>query len=72
MTHPILINHILPLYKYFFYSKRNDKGKVNFSTFNPIRTGGGGGVSTRLEVFLPITFKVINLHSRNLVTFPKI
>ena len=29
----ILINHILLLYKYFLYSRRNDRGKVNFSAF---------------------------------------
>ena len=37
---------------------------------NPIRTGGV--FSTRLEFFFPITLEVINVHSRNLVTFPKI
>ena len=29
----ILINHILLLYKYFLYSRRNDRGKVNFRVF---------------------------------------
>ena len=29
----ILINHILLLYKYFLYSRRNDRGKINFSAF---------------------------------------
>ena len=28
-----LINHILLLYKYFLYSRRNDRGKVNFRVF---------------------------------------
>ena len=32
-TQTILINHILILYKYFLYSRSNDKGKVNFSAF---------------------------------------
>ena len=27
------MNHILLLYKYFLYSRRNDRGKVNLSTF---------------------------------------
>ena len=29
----ILINHTLLLYKYFLYSRRNDRGEVNFSDF---------------------------------------
>ena len=29
----ILINHILLLYKYFLYSRRNDRRKENFSAF---------------------------------------
>ena len=29
----ILIDHILLLYKYFLYSRRNDRGKINFSAF---------------------------------------
>ena len=29
----ILLNPILLLYKYFLYSRRNDRGKVNFSAF---------------------------------------
>ena len=29
----ILINHILLLYKYFLYSRRNDREKVNFRVF---------------------------------------
>ena len=32
-TQTISINHILLLCKYFLYSRRNDKGKVNFSAF---------------------------------------
>ena len=32
-TQTILINHILLLYKYFLYSRRNNKGKVYFSAF---------------------------------------
>ena len=27
------MNHILLLYKYILYSRRNDRGKVNFSAF---------------------------------------
>ena len=29
----ILINHILLLYKYFLYCKRNERGKVSFNAF---------------------------------------
>ena len=29
----ILINHILLLYKHFFYWKRNKRGKVSFNDF---------------------------------------
>ena len=39
--------------------------------FNPVRTGEGG-VFQQAQGFLPITLEVIKLHSRNLVTFPKI
>ena len=40
--------------------------------FNPITTGGGGGVFHQVRGFLPITLEVIKLHSQNSVTFPKI
>ena len=45
--------------------------KVNrlSNIFNPIRTGG---VFHQAGGFLLITLEVINVHSRNLVTFPKI
>ena len=39
---------------------------------NPVRTGGGGGVFHQVRGLLPITLDVINVRSRNLVTFPKI
>ena len=43
---------------------------------NPIKTGGGGGGRGRVfhhaRGFLPITLEVIKVHSRNLVTFPKL
>ena len=38
---------------------------------NPIRTGGGD-VFHQARGFLSITSEVIKVHSRNLVTFPKI
>ena len=37
---------------------------------NPIGTGGGG--FHLLRSFLPITLKVVQLHTRNFVTFPRI
>ena len=37
---------------------------------NPIRTGGV--VFHQAGGFLPITLEVINVYSRNLVTFPKL
>ena len=41
-------------------------------SLNPVRIGGGGGVFHRVQGFLQITLKVIKVHSRNFVTFPKI
>ena len=49
--------------KFFFNSV------LNLFQFNPIRTGG---VFHQAGGFLAITLEVINVHSRNLVTSPKI
>ena len=40
--------------------------------FNPIRTGGEGGVFHQDRGFLPITLEAIKVGSRNFVTFPKL
>ena len=42
-----------------------------YLVFNPVRTGGGG-IFYQFRGFLPITFEVIKVHSRKLVTFPEI
>ena len=38
------------------------------ASLNPIRTGG---VFHQARGFLPITLEIIKVHSRNLLTFPK-
>ena len=45
----------------------SDDNSLN-ELFNPIRTGG----FHQARGLLPITLEVINVHSRNLMTFPKI